>query len=580
MPRLPPGFAYVPVLPNGLFGTNGAHDIAAYEPPRKQQRVGHGGHRVAGGGAGDAQAAPRGARQAAHHHHPGATWDRQQQQAAAQQRHGPVAPPGAGAPPLSAAQAKALHRERCLTVKKRVAELSALVDALATSVTAAAAERAAAAAAAAAAPPVSAAPLPPPGPPPPVAVLDPATVAKLEASRVKRVADVVSRQCLGAVKHLMAHKWAWPFNEPVDATKMGLADYHSVVQTPMDLGTIKQGLEAGGVYAHPDQVAAHIRLVFANARRYNPPGSDVHIMAGTLAEAFEGRWAATVTPKLADTLAASQAELDKATARVTAAATARLQSESERTAMDLERRVAAAEAALHEARTALGTLCQPLTPEERRALANGLRDMDPHSLTGAVAVVAAAAGVDPADAPDVVDIDLELGDPLMLRRLMAYITTAPKKPSAAAAEARKAAALAAAEEQRAARAANAAASRQRRAAGARTTRRAGDRTRRRSKTAAGRARQRSKLREGAAAVAGEGGAPAGGDADDGDGDGDDADDGAAEEEEEGEPDGGGDGGAGDGDVDMDAAAGGEQDTPLEDAAAPDGDAADAMEDDA
>ena len=553
--------------------------------------MGHGGPRVAGGGGGggvESQAAPRGGRQVAHHHyhhhhHAGAARDHQQL-AAAQQRHGPVAPPGG--PALTPAQAKALHRERCLTVKKRVAELSALVDNLGAAVASAAAERAAAAAASAATLPPSTAPLLPPGPPPPVACLDAATLAKLEASRVKRVSDVVSRQCLGAVKHLMAHKWAWPFNEPVDATKMGLADYHSVIQQPMDLGTIKQGLEAGGVYAHPDQVATHIRLVFANARRYNPPGSDVHIMACTLAEAFEGRWAATVAPKLADIAAASQAELDKATARVTAAATARAATEAERTALDLERRVAAAEAALHEARTALGTLCQPLTSEERKALANGLRDMDPHSLTGAVAVVAAAAGVDPADAPDVVDIDLELGDPLMLRRLLAYTATAPKKPAAAAAEARKAAALAAAEEQRAARAANAAASRQRRAAGARTRpHRAWDRTRRRSKTAAGRARQRSKLAAAAALEAGEGGSAPGGDGDDGEGDGDgeEGDDGVAEEEE-GEPDAGvdGDGGAGDGDVDMDAAPGGEQDNiPVVDTSAQEaGEAGDAMDDDA
>jgi hypothetical protein len=571
-------------------GTHGAYDLAAYEPPRKAQRVGHGGHRVAGGGGGgEAQAGPRGGRQVAHHHHhhTAATRDHQQL-AAAQQRHGPVAPPGG--PDLTPAQAKALHRERCLTVKKRVAELSALVDTLAAAVASAAAERAAIAAAAAAAPPPCTAPLPPPGPPPPAARLDDATLAKLEASRVKRVSDVVSRQCLAAVKHLMAHKWAWPFNEPVDATKMGLADYHSVIQTPMDLGTIKQGLEAGGVYTHPDQVAVHIRLVFANARRYNPPGSDVHIMACTLAEASEGRWAATVAPKLADITAACQAELDKATARVTAAATARAATEAERTALDLERRVVAAEAALHEARTALGSLCQPLTSEERKALANGLRDMDPHSLTGAVAVVAAAAGVDPADAPDVVDIDLELGDPLMLRRLLAYTATAPKKPAAAAAEARKAAALAAAEEQRAVRAANAAASRQRRAAGARARpHRAGDRSRRRSKTAAGRARQRSKLAAAAALEAGEGGgAPGGGDGDDGDGDGDgeEGDDGAAEEEEEGEPDtvmaADADGGAGDGDVDMDTAPGGEQDNaPLVDTSAQEaGEAVDAMDDDA
>ena len=31
----------------------------------------------------------------------------------------------------------------------------------------------------------------------------------------------------------MQHKWAWPFNEPVNAERMGLKDYHTVIQHPM-----------------------------------------------------------------------------------------------------------------------------------------------------------------------------------------------------------------------------------------------------------------------------------------------------------------------------------------------------------
>lgn len=68
----------------------------------------------------------------------------------------------------------------------------------------------------------------------------------------------------------------------------------------------------GGAYHHPDDLAADIRLVFANARLFNPPASDVHIMAATLAEAFEGKWAATVGPKIAEASTACEAEAKKA----------------------------------------------------------------------------------------------------------------------------------------------------------------------------------------------------------------------------------------------------------------------------
>ena len=32
---------------------------------------------------------------------------------------------------------------------------------------------------------------------------------------------------------VMQHKWAWPFNEPVNAERMGLKDYHLVIKQPM-----------------------------------------------------------------------------------------------------------------------------------------------------------------------------------------------------------------------------------------------------------------------------------------------------------------------------------------------------------
>ena len=520
--RLPRGYAYVPVHGGfaagvGVNGAGGNYDhLAAFEPARKAQRTG--GAPAARRGAGVPGSSNGGTRRGgqklrrhavirhaspvAHHHQTNNRPTAYGARAAAPPPHAAV---------MDDAQRKALDAERRLQVKKRVAELSALVDVLATAVESAQRDQQQNGIAAPAEPVAATVPAGP-------VVLDPSVMAKLESSRVKRIADVVSRQCLAAIKHLMGHKWAWPFNEPVDASKMGLADYHNVISEPMDLGTIRQRIEAqaastgGGscagtesyVYSHPDAVLAHARLVFTNAKRYNPPGSDVHIMACTLAEALEGRWTTTVAPKLADAHASIQSDLEKATAKAAAAQQARLQVHGECTAGELERRVVAAEAALQEAKAALASLCTPLTPDERRALATGMRDMDPHSLGDAVAVVASAAGVDPADVPDVVDIDLESGDPLMLRRLLTFVATAPKKPSVAAAEARKAAALAAQETQRAARAAAAAATRQRRAARLKATgagsgggaRRRGGRS-----TTAARARQRAKMREEAAGKA-------------------------------------------------------------------------------
>ena len=33
--------------------------------------------------------------------------------------------------------------------------------------------------------------------------------------------------------------YAWPFYKPVDASLLGLHDYHNIIKKPMDLGTVK-----------------------------------------------------------------------------------------------------------------------------------------------------------------------------------------------------------------------------------------------------------------------------------------------------------------------------------------------------
>mmetsp|Transcript_141 Transcript_141/g.288 ORF Transcript_141/g.288 Transcript_141/m.288 type:complete len:247 (-) Transcript_141:126-866(-) len=91
-------------------------------------------------------------------------------------------------------------------------------------------------------------------------------------------------------KATSAHRHAWVFRDPVDAEKLNLHDYHEVIKEPMDLGTVKSKLEAGS-YDHPDQWEREMRLIFKNAKRYNPPGTDVHIMAEQVEEVFERKWA-------------------------------------------------------------------------------------------------------------------------------------------------------------------------------------------------------------------------------------------------------------------------------------------------
>lgn len=50
------------------------------------------------------------------------------------------------------------------------------------------------------------------------------------------------RYCNGVLKDLLSKKhaaYAWPFYKPVDASTLGLHDYHDIIKQPMDLSTIK-----------------------------------------------------------------------------------------------------------------------------------------------------------------------------------------------------------------------------------------------------------------------------------------------------------------------------------------------------
>jgi len=80
------------------------------------------------------------------------------------------------------------------------------------------------------------------------------------------------------------------FREPVDHVGLGLADYLTVVQTPMDLGTIQKKIERGQ-YMGPEDFAHDVRLVWDNAIRYNSAASMFGVVASILHGIFDRRFA-------------------------------------------------------------------------------------------------------------------------------------------------------------------------------------------------------------------------------------------------------------------------------------------------
>ncbi|XP_063051379.1 bromodomain-containing protein 3b isoform X11 [Engraulis encrasicolus] len=87
------------------------------------------------------------------------------------------------------------------------------------------------------------------------------------------------------VKTLWKHQFAWPFYTPVDAIKLNLADYHSVIKTPMDMGTIKKRLE-NNYYWTAGECMQDFNTMFTNCYIYNKPADDIVLMAQALEKIF------------------------------------------------------------------------------------------------------------------------------------------------------------------------------------------------------------------------------------------------------------------------------------------------------
>ncbi|XP_055640274.1 homeotic protein female sterile-like isoform X2 [Toxorhynchites rutilus septentrionalis] len=87
------------------------------------------------------------------------------------------------------------------------------------------------------------------------------------------------------MKAVWKHQFSWPFQQPVDAKKLNLPDYHKIIKQPMDLGTIKKRLENNYYWTSKESIQ-DFNIMFSNCYVYNKPGEDVVVMAQTLEKLF------------------------------------------------------------------------------------------------------------------------------------------------------------------------------------------------------------------------------------------------------------------------------------------------------
>ncbi|XP_022057061.1 bromodomain-containing protein 3-like isoform X1 [Acanthochromis polyacanthus] len=113
--------------------------------------------------------------------------------------------------------------------------------------------------------------------PPPPEVTNPNKPGR-RTNQLKYMQNVV-------IKSMWKHHYAWPFYQPVDAVSLGLPDYHKIITSPMDMGTIKKRLE-NSYYWSASECMQDFNTMFTNCYIYNKPTDDIVLMALALEKIF------------------------------------------------------------------------------------------------------------------------------------------------------------------------------------------------------------------------------------------------------------------------------------------------------
>ncbi|WCJ18490.1 DNA-binding bromodomain-containing protein [Euphorbia peplus] len=98
------------------------------------------------------------------------------------------------------------------------------------------------------------------------------------------------KTALAVIKKVMTMDETGPFNAPVDPVSQGLPDYFSVIDTPMDFGTICSNLQNGVKYMNSDDVYKDVNYIWENCRNYNKKGDYIVYLMKRVKKKFMNYW--------------------------------------------------------------------------------------------------------------------------------------------------------------------------------------------------------------------------------------------------------------------------------------------------
>ncbi|XP_007468616.1 PREDICTED: bromodomain testis-specific protein [Lipotes vexillifer] len=117
------------------------------------------------------------------------------------------------------------------------------------------------------------------------AIVNPPPPAYINTKKNGRLTNQLQYLQKVVLKALWKHSFSWPFQQPVDAVKLKLPDYYTIIKNPMDLNTIQKRLEHK-YYVKASECIEDFNTMFSNCYLYNKPGDDIVLMAQALEKLF------------------------------------------------------------------------------------------------------------------------------------------------------------------------------------------------------------------------------------------------------------------------------------------------------
>ncbi|KAL6861499.1 hypothetical protein ACP4OV_017199 [Aristida adscensionis] len=222
------------------------------------------------------------------------------------------------------------------------------------------------------------------------------------------------------LREVTSHDWAGPFMKPVDAVALELHDYHQIISKPMDFSTIQNKMDGkdGTKYNNVREICSDVRLIFANAMKYNDEQNIVHKMAKELLEIFEEKWL-QLLPKVEN----EEKRLKEEESKDVVAMNTSSEGAIAKLAKDTDDELSEINKQLEELRRKVVLRCRKMTTDEKRKLGACLCQLPPEDLEKALEIVA-------QDNPnfqtkaDEVDLDMDAQSEITLWRLKFFVREA------------------------------------------------------------------------------------------------------------------------------------------------------------